>query len=141
MKNLLCLRAAFLATALMVMSTGLGSVHAAMRPLADVELDAVTVGFDYCALFGVQSPCVASALQLFNPQSAPQSHIIALPLPSNGTVTLSQQASSFSPDGTRFQIATQVNSASNKALAQSFAGKVDLSPETLLLRTAPIIHP
>ena len=133
------LRAAFLATALMVMSTDLGSVHAAMRPLADVELDAVTVGFDFCALFGVPSPCIASALQLLNPQSAPQSHIIALPLPSNGTVTLSQQASSFSPDGTRFQIATQMNSASNTA--QSFAGKVDLSPGTLLLRTAPISHP
>ena len=130
--------AIFLAVALISQTAISESVRPQMVQLSDSELDAITVGSDICAFFGINGPCVASALQLFNPQGPPQLQAIAVPLPSHGTVSLSLHAASSSPDGSRVQIATQMNSVSPQPL---LGGNPDFSPPALLLRTTPIIRP
>lgn len=135
--------AALLSTALLFHSGSPGPVSAKIVALTDNELDGIVVGADVCELFfGIKGPCIASALQLFNPQAPPQSQSVALPVSSNGTVTLSLHAASSSPDGSRSQIATQSNSLSTQgSLAGLSALRADLSTTSILVRTMPIVHP
>jgi hypothetical protein len=117
------------------------SVDAQPRTLSDKELDTISVGTgDICAWFGITGPCLASILQMTNPQNPQQNQEIAVALPANGSpVTITLQASSTSPDGFRTQTATQSNSGSNNP--QSFLNKgLDLSPLAVYSRTSPVIR-
>ena len=108
-------------------------VQAHPLALSDSDLDDTTAAGDLCAYFGIDGPCIASMLQVMNPQALRQSQEAALALPATGgTNSLSLQASSTSPDGFRTQTATQTNSASAQAVLP-FKG-VDLSPAAIYMR-------
>ena len=111
-----------------------------MHALSDNELDNTTAAGDLCGYFGIDGPCMASILQLYNPQSPTQSQEAALPLSAaGGTSSLALQATSSSPDGTRTQTATQTNSTSSQPGIPTRG--IDLSPTSIYTRTTPSPRP
>jgi hypothetical protein len=110
--------------------------------LSDAELDTISAGFDFCPLFGINGPCVASALQMFDPAAPPVSLQTAVPASGTGSVTLTHQSSVAS--GAYAQSASQSNTATPLYLPNPqvlFERGADLSPTSLLLRTAPGFRP
>jgi hypothetical protein len=89
--------------------------------LTDAELDMISAGTEECGLFGINGPCVASSLTVFDPVLPPSpdpacgtllgtnrqcvASTLASPLPADTTVTLIQ---SFAAGGSSV---FQVNSA------------------------------
>jgi len=119
------------------------SVHARPLALSDNDLEATTAGGDLCTYFGINGPCVASMLQIINPQAPLQSYEASAPLPASGApVTLTLQASSSSLDASRTQTATQTNSSAMPAALASLLNKpMDLSPVGIFSRTSPGFRP
>ena len=119
------------------------SVHARPLALSDTDLEATTAGGDLCTYFGINGPCVASMLQIINPQAPLQSQEASAPLPANGSpATLTLQASSGSLDPSRTQTATQTNSSAvPQALSSLLSKPMDFSPVGIFSRTSPGFRP
>ena len=119
-------------------------VHTSAYPqppaLSDAELDSISAGWDFCPMFGITGPCVASALQIYEPFAAPISMQTAVPLPFNGTVSLTHESSIS--NSLYSQFASQTNTATQLPNPQVLFDKgTDLSATSLLMRTTPGFRP
>jgi len=132
----------FILTCMLLCSFDL-SANARPPALSDNDLEATTAGGDICAYYGINGPCVASMLQIINPQAPMQSQEVAAPVPATGAqVTLTLQASSSPADANRTQSATQTNSSAMPPTLQSiFSRPMDISPVGIFSRTSPGFRP